>query len=78
MDVKSATGAFQCPTIQDIWTEVVPHNADIALTHGPAQGHLGGSVLGSELLIREFWHVEAVACDVRASSLWVRQGGSML
>ena len=34
--------AFQYPPSENIWTEKVPLNTDIILTHGPPRGHLDG------------------------------------
>ena len=34
--------AFQHPNSRDVWTNTVPKNTDILLTHGPHRGHLDG------------------------------------
>jgi hypothetical protein len=46
-------GHFDTPPIRDVWTGVVPTDADILLTHGPPKWHLDANALRDEHLLRE-------------------------
>ncbi|TVY78102.1 putative rhamnogalacturonate lyase C, partial [Lachnellula suecica] len=51
------TWAFQYPPIRDVWTNTIPLETDILLTHGPPKGYLDTDGLGSEFLLQEISHV---------------------
>jgi len=51
--------AFQYPRGQDAWTETVPIDTDILITHTPPKYHLDLPVaLGCEFLLREIWRIK--------------------
>lgn len=47
---------FQYPRTEDIWSETVPDDTDIVITHGPPFGHLDLN-FGCHHLLREIWRV---------------------
>ena len=47
---------FQYPRTKDIWSETVPDDTDIVITHGPPFGHLDLN-FGCHHLLREIWRV---------------------
>lgn len=49
------TWAFQYPPIRDVWTDSIPLETDILLTHGPPKGHLDLQGKGCPHLLRELW-----------------------
>ena len=57
--------AFQYPSPEDPWTDKVPQNTDIILTHSPPRGHLDGpKKAGCAFLAQEVMRVrpELVVC----------------
>jgi hypothetical protein len=51
------TWAFQYPPIRDVWSNTVPVETDVLLTHGPPKGYLDTDGLGSGFLLKEIWRV---------------------
>jgi predicted phosphodiesterase len=55
------TWAFQYPPKCNVWSNTIPQNIDILLTHGPPKCHLDtnsyGAMVGSKHLLRELYHV---------------------
>lgn len=50
--------AFQYPRGQDAWSETLPQDVDVLITHTPPKTHLDLPVgLGCEHLLREIWRV---------------------
>ncbi|KAF4462385.1 rhamnogalacturonate lyase C [Fusarium albosuccineum] len=49
--------AFQYPRPQDVWSDTIPADTDILVTHGPPLGHLDLLRLGCHHLLRELWRV---------------------
>jgi len=50
--------AFQYPRNHDAWSDTVPSDTDILVTHTPPRHHLDLPIaLGCEFLLREIWHV---------------------
>ncbi|MCJ1287516.1 hypothetical protein MMC26_006868 [Xylographa opegraphella] len=47
--------AFQHPPIRDVWTNVIPKDTDILLTHGPPKCHLDLGGKGDPFLTKELW-----------------------
>jgi predicted MPP superfamily phosphohydrolase len=52
--------AFQYPRGQDAWTDTIPLNTDLLITHTPPKYHLDlvNPSLGCEHLLREVWRVK--------------------
>lgn len=50
--------AFTYPRYMDAWTETVPSNIDVLITHGPPAFHLDVLGLGCQHLLRECWRVK--------------------
>lgn len=51
--------AFQYPRGTDAWTETIPKDTDVLVTHTPAKSHLDLPVgLGCEYLLNEIWRVQ--------------------
>lgn len=50
--------AFTYPRYLDAWTETVPSNIDVLITHGPPAWHLDVFGLGCKHLLRECWRVK--------------------
>lgn len=48
--------AFQYPRDQNVWTELVPDEIDVLITHGPPRAHLDLN-LGCVHLLRQVWRV---------------------
>ena len=53
---KHGNWAFQYHRNHDAWTETVPSNTDILVTHGPPRAHLDLN-LGCNYLLSELWRV---------------------
>jgi len=49
--------AFQHPRAQDVWTNIVPEDTDILITHGPPKAHLDLGHIGCDFLLAELWRV---------------------
>lgn len=49
--------AFTYPPSSDAWSDTVPNDVDILVTHGPPQWHLDCFGLGCKFLSREWWRV---------------------
>lgn len=54
---QSGTWAFQYPPIRSVWTDSVPLDTDVLLTHGPPKGHLDQESKGCPQLLKEIWRV---------------------
>lgn len=50
--------AFTYPRSTDAWTETVPNDIDILVTHGPPQFHLDIFGLGCQHLLNECWRIK--------------------
>jgi Icc-related predicted phosphoesterase len=61
---RKGTRAFQYEETKDIWSNTVPLDTDILISHGPPKGYLdfrpgtGGPRQGDEFLRREIWRVK--------------------
>ena len=52
--------AFQYPRGQDAWTDLIPKDTDILVTHSPPRHHLDlPKGMGCEWLLKEAWNVKA-------------------
>ncbi|KAF2761225.1 putative phosphoesterase [Pseudovirgaria hyperparasitica] len=58
MSPRHGNWAFQYPRTEDIWTNTIPSDLDILITHGPPKGHLDCGGLGCAFLLREIWRVK--------------------
>ena len=47
--------AFQYPRLRDVWTDSVPDDVDILVTHGPPKSHLDLNHAGCSYLLAELW-----------------------
>ena len=50
--------AFQYPSDKDVWSDLLPPETDIVITHGPPKGHLDDTGLGCRFLLKEIWRVQ--------------------
>ncbi|KAL2203836.1 Metallo-dependent phosphatase [Sarocladium strictum] len=54
---QNGNWAFQYPRADDVWSNVVPAETDILITHGPPRAHLDLLNLGCNHLLGELWRV---------------------
>lgn len=54
---QNGNWAFQYPRTDNVWSNVVPAETDILITHGPPRAHLDLLNLGCDHLLGELWRV---------------------
>ena len=57
LSARHGNWAFQYPRNKDVWTDRLPVDIDILITHGPPKGHLDLLTLGCPYLLSEIWRV---------------------
>lgn len=59
---KHGNWAFQYPKDKDVWTDAVPSDLDILVTHGPPRFHLDLDGFGDDFLLQEIWRTRPRLC----------------
>jgi hypothetical protein len=55
--IRNGNWAFQNPRSEDVWTNVIPQDTDILITHGPPRAHLDLLNMGCDHLLDELSRV---------------------
>lgn len=55
---RHGSPAFQYPRSKDVWTDAVPTDVDILITHCPPRAHLDILTIGCNYLLKEVWRVK--------------------